>query len=147
MVKVFFSVSFCVIVFSVVVMLLPSETYAKYAKVVCGVLAVAMVISVVFNADIDFTFSERLAEEMKTVNHARSEAVKQGTQILTDTIEDRLYEKYNTQFNVTVSGSVDAESKLLIESFIKTDEAELKNFITDICGIEGENIIVEYNQE
>ena len=147
MVKVFFSVAFCVIVFSIVVMLVPSETYAKYAKVVCGVLAVAMVINVVFNAKIDFDFSEKMKEETEMIEFAKNEAINQGGQILADTIKDALYEKYKSSFNVRVEGSVDAESKLLIESFDKTDEAELKNFIAELSGIKGENIIVEYRQE
>lgn len=147
MVKVFFSIAFCVIVFSIVVMLVPSETYAKYAKVVCGVLSVAMVINVVFNAKIDFDFSGKMKEETEMIEFAKNEAINQGGQILADTIKDALYEKYKSSFNVSVEGSVDAESKLLIESFDKTDEAELKNFIAELSGIKGENIIVEYRQE
>ena len=47
MTKIFFTVAFCVIVMNIMLMLLPSDSYAKYSKVACGLTAVAVVISVI----------------------------------------------------------------------------------------------------
>lgn len=142
MTKIFFTVAFCVIVMNIIMLLLPSESYAKYSKVACGLTTVAVIISIVFGADIDFTFSERYMDETFSVQEAKEAALKQSVKITENNVADRLAEKYGRTFICEIDESFE---KITVFSYEDIVESELKGYITDVCGIEGEKIIVRYN--
>ena len=82
MTKLFFTISVCVVVLNVLVMLIPESTYTKYSKTICGVISVAVIIGTIAGTDIDFTLSERYLTETFSVEEAQSVALKQGAKIL-----------------------------------------------------------------
>ncbi len=142
MTKIFFTVAFCVIVLDIIMMLLPADSYGKYAKTACGLTAVAVILSIVFGADIDFTLSEKYMSETFSVQEAKEAAVNQSVKITENNVKNELANKYGRDFQCSIDEGFET---ITVFSYEDIDEKELKNYITAVCSIEGEKIIVRYN--
>lgn len=142
MTKIFFTVAFCVIVLDIIMMLLPADSYGKYAKTACGLTAVAVILSIVFGADIDFTLSEKYMSETFSVQEAKEAAVNQSVKITENNVKNELANKYDRDFQCSIDEGFET---ITVFSYEDIDEKELKNYITAVCSIEGEKIIVRYN--
>lgn len=142
MTKIFFTVAFCVIVLDIIMMLLPADSYGKYAKTACGLTAVAVILSIVFGADIDFTLSEKYMNETFSVQEAKEAAVNQTVKITENNVKAELFNKYGREFRCSIDEGFET---ITVFSYKDIDEKELKGYITSVCSIEGEKIIVRYN--
>ena len=146
MVKLFFTVSVCVIVLNIMVMLIPEGTYRKYSKVVCGVISVAVVLGIIVGADIDFDFSDHYIEETFSVQQAQTIALRQGEKILADNVKTQLEEKLGGEFIVVVSDDGNKITKLKVIAEKNVREDEIRNIVLTVCNTERENVIVEYKE-
>ena len=146
MVKIFFTVSVCVTVLNIMVMLIPEGTYRKYSKVVCGVISVAVVLGIVVGADIDFDFSDRYLEETFSVQQAQTMALRQGAKIIEDNVREELEKHFSQGFQVVVTDDGNKISKLKVISEKGIEKEEIIKVVLTVCQAERENIIVEYKE-
>lgn len=142
MTKIFFTVACCVIVLDIIMLLLPKESYAKYSKVACGLITVAVVLSVIFDSDIDFTLSEKYMEETFSVQEAKDAAVNQSIRMIENNVKNELSDKYGRSFECSVDEDFET---ITVLSYEDIDENELKSYIYDVSSIERDKIIVRYN--
>ena len=146
MTKIFFTVSVCLIVLNILVMLIPEGTYRKYSKLVCGFISVAVVLGIIMGADVDFDFSDRYLSETFSVQEARTIALRQGAKIIEDNVKTQLEEKFGGNFDVYVSDDGSKISKLKVIAPHGNNEEEIIRVILTVCNTERENIIVEYKE-
>lgn len=142
MTKIFFTVACCVIILDVIMLLIPGDSYTKYSKAACGVITVAIVLSIVFGADIDFTLSEKYMEETFSVQEAKDAAINQSIKIIEGNIKSELFNKYGREFSCIIED--DFES-ITVFSYEGINEEELKECVSKVSSIEREKIIVRYN--
>lgn len=142
MTKIFFTVACCVIILDVIMLLIPGDSYTKYSKAACGLITVAIVFSIVFGADIDFTLSEKYMEETFSVQEAKDAAINQSIKIIESNIKSELFNKYGREFSCIIED--DFES-ITVFSYEDINEEELKECVSKVSSIEREKIIVRYN--
>lgn len=146
MTKLFFTISVCVVVLNVLVMLIPESTYTKYSKTICGVISVAVIIGTIAGTDIDFTLSERYLTETFSVEEAQSVALKQGAKILEENVRNELENNFAETFQVSVTDDGKKLTKLKIVSQKGIDKEKIIDVVLTVCKGERENIIVEYKE-
>ena len=146
MTKLFFTISVCVVVLNVLVMLIPESTYTKYSKTICGVISVAVIIGTIAGTDIDFTLSERYLTETFSVEEAQSVALKQGAKILEENVRNELENNFAETFQVSVTDDGEKLTKLKIVSQKGIDREKIIDVVLTVCKGERENIIVEYKE-
>ena len=146
MTKIFFTISVCVIVLNILVMLIPESTYTKYSKAVCGIISVAVVIATVAGADIDFTLSDRYLSETFSVQEAQSVALKQGAKILEENVRQELEKIFSKSFQVFITDDGEKLSRIKIISEKGVEKEKIKDAVLTVCKGERENIIVEYKE-
>ena len=146
MTKLFFTISVCVVVLNVLVMLIPESTYTKYSKTICGVISVAVIIGTIAGTDIDFTLSERYLTETFSVEEAQSVALKQGAKILEENVKNELENSFSKTFQVFVTDDGEKLTKLKIVSQKGIDREKIIDVVLTVCKGERENIIVEYKE-
>ena len=146
MTKLFFTISVCVVVLNVLVMLIPESTYTKYSKTICGVISVAVIIGTIAGTDIDFTLSERYLTETFSVEEAQSVALKQGAKILEENVKNELENNFSETFQVFVTDDGEKLTKLKIVSQKGIDREKIIDVVLTVCKGERENIIVEYKE-
>ena len=146
MTKLFFTISVCVVVLNVLVMLIPESRYTKYSKTICGVISVAVIIGTIAGTDIDFTLSERYLTETFSVEEAQSVALKQGAKILEENVRNELENNFAETFQVSVTDDGEKLTKLKIVSQKGIDREKIIDVVLAVCKGERENIIVEYKE-
>lgn len=146
MTKLFFTISVCVVVLNVLLMLIPESTYTKYSKTICGVISVAVIIGTIAGTDIDFTLSERYLTETFSVEEAQSVALKQGAKILEENVKNELENNFAETFQVSVTDDGEKLTKLKIVSQKGIDREKIIDVVLTVCKGERENIIVEYKE-
>ena len=146
MTKIFFTISVCIIVLNILVMLIPEGTYTKYSRAVCGIISVAVVIGVIVNADIEFTLSDRYLSETFSAKEAQSVALKQGAKILEEKVSEELEKSFSKPFKVIITDDGEKLSKLKIISEKGVDSEKIIDVALTVCKGERENIIVEYKE-
>ena len=146
MTKLFFTISVCVVVLNVLLMLIPESTYTKYSKTICGVISVAVIIGTIAGTDIDFTLSERYLTETFSVEEAQSVALKQGAKILEENVRNELENSFSKTFQVFVTDDGEKLTKLKIVSQKGIDREKIIDVVLTVCKGERENIIVEYKE-
>jgi len=145
MVKIFVTISSLVIVINIIYIIIPSEKYARYCKVIIGVITMLAIINLFsgdYDLNFDFDFDSKLTTTSENINTIFDDLTKKE---LENKVMNMLVEKHGNVINsVTIEYLSNEIKSITIKIYDSGNLDEIKNDVAIFCDIKIERIMVKY---
>ena len=145
MVKIFVTISSLVIVINIIYIIIPSEKYARYCKVIIGIITMLAIINLFsgdYDLNFDFDFNSNMTATNENANAIFDNLMKKE---LENKIKSMLVKKYGDVIKgVSIEYLSNEIKSVTIDIYDFEKSNDIKNDVAIFCDIKIERIMVKY---